>query len=204
MKRELINREAINVDFYADLLSDDNLNISQLFFKKDSMYKHKIFKINYTTYDVRRAHDTVNPNTSHSDIMVLNDILDTDSTEEPQRFLYARVLGIYHANVVYTGPGHIDYQPRKIEFLWVRWFQPSSHIGWDSRRLDCIQFFPVEHEHAFGFLDPDVVLRSCHILPRQALGKPSGLGLSPITKDKNDWNYYYVNRYIFTLRSAGH
>lgn len=196
MKQESLNKKAVDIDSYVDL-SENSLHTSQLFFKQDRIYKHRMFRINYTTYDLRRAQDIINPNTSHLDIMVLNDVPDDpDDNEEPQRFLYARVLGIYHANMVYTGPGTIDFQPRRMEFLWVRWFQPNTPVGWDSRRLECIKFFPVEHEYAFGFLDPDVVLRSCHILPKHALGQPSGLGLSPIAKDKNDWYHYYINRYF--------
>ncbi|KAF8838017.1 hypothetical protein BDN67DRAFT_908198, partial [Paxillus ammoniavirescens] len=60
---------------------------------------HNLFRINYMTYDVRRAQDTVNPCTNHRDIC------------------YACVLGIYHANMIYIGPGHKDYQPRQIKFL---------------------------------------------------------------------------------------
>lgn len=196
LKKEALTRETISVESYSDLLKDNSAHTSQLFFKQDRLYKHRIFKINYTTYDVRRAQDVINPNTSHMDIMVLNGISDESGEEQPQRFLYARVIRIYHCNVVFTGPGSLDYQPRRMEFLWVRWFQPSSPVGWGSRRLECVTFYPVEHEHAFGFLDPNDVLRSCHILPRQALGKSEHLGLSNLAKDNDDWKYYYVNRYL--------
>lgn len=208
MKMEMLTKGTVNVDEYAKLSAEHTNattnDTSQLYIKHDRLYKHRIFRINYTTYDVRRAQDVVNPNTSHSDIMVLrddDDDRDADGEAEVQHFLFARVLGIYHADVVYTGTGTIDYQPRRVEFLWVRWFEPSQAVGWDSRRLDCINFFPVEHEYAFGFLDPNDVLRGCHILPRQALGKPhASIGLSAISKDKSDWHYYYVNRSVQNLQ----
>lgn len=196
MKKEALIRNIVDVDSFADLSSDYHPT-SQLFFKHDKLYKHRLLRINYTTYEIRQAQDIINPNTPHLDIMVLKD----SSCDEPavddeiQRFLYARVLGIYHVNVVFTGPGSIDHQPRRMEFLWVRWFQPSPHIGWDSRRMDCIKFFPVEDEYAFGFLDPSDVLRACHLLPRQALGMSTSIGLSKLAKDKEDWQCYYVNRY---------
>ena len=38
-------------------------------------------------------------------------------------FLYARVLGAYHVNVIYTGPGMRDFEAHHFEFLWVRWFE---------------------------------------------------------------------------------
>lgn len=125
-----------------------------------------------------------------------------DSEDESGRFLYARVLGIYHVNVVYTGRGTLDYQPRRMEFLWVRWFQPTTlPRGWDSRRLECIKFYPVAHEYAFGFLDPAVVVRACHIIPRMALGKVhNDQGISNCAKDKDDWQYYYLNRFVFLAK----
>lgn len=198
MRIEALTRDSIDVDSYTHLSKDDILDqTGQLFFKQDRLYKHRMFRINYTTYDVRRGQDIVNPNTSHLDIMMLND--SSEAGEEEPRFLYARVLGIYHTNVVFTGSGSIDHQPRRLEFLWIRWFEPSPAMGWDSQRLDCVRFFPVDHEHAFGFLDPGDVMRSCHILPREALGKSTLGKLSGLAKDKNDWQYYYVNRFLIPL-----
>jgi hypothetical protein len=34
-------------------------------------------------------------------------------------FLYAWVLGGYHANVIYTGPGMCDFEAHHFNFLWV-------------------------------------------------------------------------------------
>jgi hypothetical protein len=42
-------------------------------FKSDCMYNHRIVRFNYTTYDVRRSQDVINPRTSHCDIMLLAD-----------------------------------------------------------------------------------------------------------------------------------
>jgi hypothetical protein len=84
-----------------------SLDHNSIFFKSDRMYQHQLLRINYTTYDVRRDQDVINPRTSRCDIMLLanNDNADSD-TGHP--FWYARVLGIYHVNVVYTGSGMID------------------------------------------------------------------------------------------------
>ncbi|KIM67461.1 hypothetical protein SCLCIDRAFT_21005 [Scleroderma citrinum Foug A] len=35
--------------------------LSQVVFKADHIYRHHLFCVNYTTYDVRRAQDTINP-----------------------------------------------------------------------------------------------------------------------------------------------
>lgn len=168
--------------------------INRLFFKSDRIYRHRLLRINYTTYDVRRGQDIINPRTSHRDVMVLRD--DSEDPEvgkelaDSQRYLYARVLGIFHANVVYMDPGSQNYQPRRMEFLWVRWFQPYSSVTWESRRLDTIKFRPVNDAYAFGFLDPADVIRACHILPRTPLEKVhQKVGMSRLAADKEDWKY---------------
>ena len=172
-----------------------------VFFKNDCIYRHHLVRFNYTTYDVRRSQDVVNPQTSHSDVMLLADPTGDDVEENAipvHPFLYARVLGIFHANVVYAGPGVLDYTPRRLEFLWVRWFQYSeSHpVSWKDCRLDCVKFPPIASNDSFGFVDPRDVLRGCHIMQRFARGKvhADGKGLSRCAADSNDWRYYYIGR----------
>jgi hypothetical protein len=120
--------------------------------------------------------------------------VETDS-EPDHPFMYARVLGIYHANVVYTGEGMIDYQARRFEFLWVRWFH---YVGRRDLRLDTVRFPPVGSEDAFGFVDPKDVLRACHIIPAFARGKSHSdeVSISRCARDGNDWARYYINRWV--------
>jgi hypothetical protein len=171
---------------------DDNPN--SVLFRQDRIYHHNIFRINYTTYDVRRAQDVVNPGTSRHNIMVLagsNDSMLADN------FRYARVLGVYHANVVYVGPGMLDYQPQRVEFLWVRWYDHVEiRSGWDARKLDQLRFPSAMDSDSYGFIDPDDVLRCCHIVPVFAKGRlhADGKGLSRCAKDSSDWVRYYINR----------
>src|SRR5262245_58580215 len=90
------------------------------------MYQHQVMRVNYTTYDVRREEDVINPNTDHCNIMLLS----ADNVGSPtHRYIYARVLGIYHVNVIYVGSGNGVYQEQRMEFLWVRWY---SHISGES------------------------------------------------------------------------
>jgi len=122
-----------------------------------------------------------------------------DSTsDQVHPFIYARVLGIYHANVIYVGPGMLDYQPHRIEFLWVRWYQNVGveHTGWNSRKLNHIQFLLSSTGDAFDFIDPSDIVRNCHIVPAFAGGKHyrDGKGLSHLARDSSDWVEYYVNR----------
>lgn len=155
-------------------------------------------RTNYTTYDIRRSQDVVNASTSHCNVMVLADSSDDVDFASAHPFRYARVLGIYHANVVYVGPGMLNYQPSQLEFLWVRWYRTVHTVrtGWGARKLDQIQFVSMAEDDAFGFLDPSDVLRGCHVVPAFVKGRhhADGIGLSHCAQDSADWAAYYVNR----------
>lgn len=168
---------------------------------KDLIYHHKLIRFHFTTYDVRRGTDIINPGTSRCNVMLLADQVDgaTDSSNL-HHFLYARVLGAYHANVIYTGPGMRDYKLHRFDFLWVRWFEvvnPASS-GWEASKLDSVRFPPLREEASFGFVDPKDILRGCHIIPAFAKGlrHRNGVGVSRCAKDGNDYTLYYVGRYI--------
>jgi len=163
------------------------------------MYRHHLARFNYTTYDIRRSQDVINPGTSHRNIMLLANRDESDG-DPKHPFLYARVLGIYHANVIYTGEGRLDYTAQMVKFLWVRWYEydGTQSTGWQDMKLDSLRFPPMATERAFGFVDPADVLRGCHIIPSFAGGKArlDGVGLSKLAYDAQDWTQYRVNRYF--------
>jgi hypothetical protein len=180
-----------------DTLAENN-TLNSILIKGNRMYAHKIARFYHTTYDVRRSEDIINPRTSHCDIMLLAERGAGDGGTA-DAFLYARVLGIYHVNIVYTGPGMINYEPMRFDFLWVRWFERSSNTlssHWKASRLESLEFPPMASKDAFGFVDPALVLRGCHLIPAFSLGKShsDGVGLSSIAKDGQEWREYYVNR----------
>ena len=162
------------------------------------MYKHQLLRINYTTYDVRRSQDIINPSTQRRDIMLLAE--DTDDESHP--FRYARVLGVYHVNVIYTGSGMPDYRARRLDFLWVRWFQYSDtkSMEWAACRLDRIHFPPINSDDAFGFVDPKDIVRACQTIPGFASGKVHidaiSISISNLANDAHDWRSYRVNRSV--------
>jgi hypothetical protein len=182
----------------AGAVSPQALDVSdhtRILFEEDRMFRHNIVHVNYTTYDVHRKQDTINPNTSHRDIMVLADS-DNDS-DHP--FLYARVIGVFHVNTVYTGGPVVNYRPCKVEVLWVRWFELDTDApaaSWSNCRLDRLRFPVMAHEKAFGFLDPATIVRGCHIIPAFSSGRryADGQGISRCAGDASDWHSYYVNR----------
>jgi hypothetical protein len=199
--KELQTRDDSSTDRIDALPSPNDVDLNSVLFQHDRIYNHSILRVNYTTYDVRRSQDVVNGSTSHNNIMVLadpNDDNDSTSSNSTQSFKYGRVIGVHHVNVIYTGPGMRDYQPRRIEFLWVRWYRNVGVIktGWQARKLDRVQFQPVADDGAFGFVDPSDVLRSCHIIPAFAKGRlhVDGKGLSRCARDFSDWVEYYINR----------
>ena len=100
------------------IMSDDALSaLNQVVFKANRMYCHALCRVNYTTYDLCRKTDTINPSTDHRDIMLLAG--EPAPGSEFHLFRYARVLGIYHTNIIFIGLGSRDYQSRRLYFLWV-------------------------------------------------------------------------------------
>jgi hypothetical protein len=184
---------------------DTSLNSASweaVLFKHDRMYKHNIMRINYTAYDVHCDEDVIHAGTrGNSNVIVLTPESVNISNPRNRHFWYARVLGIYHVNVMYIGEGNTDYTPHRLDFLWVRWYELEDYdASWSSRRLDRVSFPKSAHEHPFGFLDPADVLRACHIIPvfREGLACTNGSGLTCCAEDHDhtDWKSYVINRWV--------
>ena len=80
-------------------------------------------QVNYTTYDLRRAQDSLNSQT-HADLMVLSHEDESEGQSE-HPYWYAHIIGIFHAMVYHTEPRSRSSEPQHMEFLFVCWF------GWD-------------------------------------------------------------------------
>jgi hypothetical protein len=169
---------------------------------KNTIYRHKVLRINYTTYDLRRAQDSLNPRIpGHGDVMVLSPE-NAEDNEDPHPYWYARILGIYHANVRYVGPDcTISRDPQRMEFLFVRWFgrELTPKPGWKAKRLLCLGFVPGNDANAFGFLDPAQVIRSVHLIPAfewghttKYLSEKSSVIARGVNEPDDDWQFYYV------------
>ena len=155
-------------------------------------------RINYTTYDVRRDGDTINPRL-YPDIMVNS----PETGPGAQPYWYARVIGIFHAYISSTHPEVREKTLRSMDFLWVRWFGmepgPYRH-GFRRARLPKIGFVEASDDYAFTFLDPAQVIRGAHFIPAFSAGRTTAL--LPVTKsvarvlnpdEKDDWVNFYVN-----------
>ena len=118
-------------------------------------------------------------------------------TDNGHLFLYACMLGIYHANVIYAVDATQTYQAKWFEFLWVQWFEyQGQSVRWSNLKLDSITLPSVTSEGAFGFVDPGDVLQACHIIPTFSSDKKyhDATGLSRCADDSQDWCQYYINQ----------
>jgi hypothetical protein len=143
----------------------------------------------------------MNPRTG-ANVMVLSP--ETGPGAHP--YWYARVLGVFHARVLHTGPSASNRSVQHMEFLWVRWFgiDPAHRYGHKVARLPKIGYVPESDPLAFGFLDPSLVLRGCHLVPAFNDGRTLDLLNTPLTiarslDEVDDWAAFYVNMYVKIL-----
>lgn len=171
------------------------------------IYGERIYQVGscrfyFTTYNNWRDYDVVIPN-SRPDMMALSQA----DNRNVVPFWHARTLGVYHAKVSTTHP-NVSPENRCVErmtFLFVRWFgeEPGYRFGFKNARLPKVGFVVHEAEaenFAFGFLDPNQVLRGCHLIPAFAEGRTDELlpqrceiARQLDTDKETDWTNYYVN-----------
>jgi hypothetical protein len=84
-------------------------------------------------------------------------------------YWHARIIGIYHLMVREKTEGGLSPPSRK-DVLFVRWFgfdSPDGQSGWRAQQMHKVGFLPDTDIHgpAFGFLDPNEVIRMVHLIP---------------------------------------
>lgn len=193
LKGHLLSR-LLGKEFDGDEEQYSQEELGNLQIVGNKLYSHKVLRVNYTTYDVRRDQDSMNPRT-HSDVMVCS--RETESGGHP--YWYACVLGIFHADVFLRGRNVRNRSVQRMEFLWVRWFGIDADHRWGRTvaRLPKVGFVEESDPDAFGFLDPSLVLRGCHLIPAFADGRTSQLLACPHSvgrpaDETDDWQAYYV------------
>lgn len=179
------------------LFTDEERNSVRII--DNTVFSAKQLSVNYTTYDVRRDRDTINPRT-HPYVMLRS----PEVSRGAHPYWYAQVLGIYHANVSTTHPAVTKRSAQHMEFLWVRWLgtEPGYHSGSKIARLPKVGFVEVTDEDAFGFLDPDLVIRGSHLIPAFNSGRTaalmpySGPTVARSPNEEDDWMNFYVNIFV--------
>jgi hypothetical protein len=122
--------KVLDLEHDADEINFTESQRASITFVKNKIYQHKVLRVNYTTYDMRREQDSLNPRT-HANIMVLSQ--EDDMNAHP--YWYARIIGIYHTFVRHES----SPDPILIEF-------PSANLGpasADCSRLQQTTVVPV-------------------------------------------------------------
>lgn len=188
LKNHLLSR-LLGGEYDGDEMSFTARQWNTINFVQNRIYRHKVIQINYTTYDLRRAQDVLNPRT-HTDVMVL---AHEDESKHPHPYWYARIIGIFHLNVRY------EARVRRMDVLWVRWLARSMDTIsiWAAKRLPRVGFYEGAEPSAFGFLDPEVVIRGVHLIPAFTYGQTSALLPHSIARQSSDsdkdWEWFYIN-----------
>jgi hypothetical protein len=185
----LYRLQELEIGYCDHIFTDEERN--SIIIPNNTIYSVQTMQVHYTTYDLRREYDTINPK-SHGDVMVLS-----GETRPSHPYWYARVLGIYHMVVWINNGG----QPvkRHLEVLWVRWLAGlrGYRSGTKHARLPKAAFVEESDRDAFGFLDPGQVIRGAHLIPAFA----SGRGVSSLRRreslarpggELDDWEEYYI------------
>ena len=135
-------------------------------------------------------------------------MLASETLNTTHQYLYGRVIGIYHVDVVHT---ETAIHSQHIEFLHVRFFEVDSEYegGFNSRRFHRLKFMDANDPDAFSFVDPARVIRGAHIIPAFAHSTTDEFIADSIARKytdayahKRDWKYYYVNMLVSLSSSS--
>ncbi|KAF8551580.1 hypothetical protein OG21DRAFT_1374859, partial [Imleria badia] len=183
-----------NVQYSEDDLQFSDEDRDLVTIVENKIFKHKVLRVNYTMYDLRREQDSVTLRT-HPDVMVLSQ--ETDKQWHP--YWYAHILQIFQVNVRYYGDQTGGEEIRRFNILFICWFgrNPDLQSGFRARRLPKVGFLHEDNPDAFGFLNPDNVIRGVHLISSFANGLTEELlgpsFIRPIENDNKDWCLFDVN-----------
>lgn len=168
-------------------------NTEELFIEDNTLRKHPILNIKFTSYEVQREDDIVHIGYDQTGISVYTPTLEEDENEP---WSYATVLAVFHLTVRTVSKP----EPQTITVLWVRWMERNATglAGPNSQNYTRVSFVPWTGTPggAFDFVDPSHVIRACHLIPAFSLGRTHELLDPSIARDpKGDWCAFYANRY---------
>ena len=158
-------------------------------------------RINYDTYDMRREQDSINPD-SHPNIMMLA----PEDSGHP--FYYARVLAIFHVHAHIWKPGSVQPPWTRMHLCFVQWYE-VVHDDIRPRRPTPLRWSTLD-EDAFGFVDPESVLRASHIISAETYGRSDealegySAARDPEDVDDCDWNRYIANPCVLCHHAEAH
>ena len=160
------------------------------------IYRLSTLGINYTTYDLCRDFDTINPRT-HPFVMVPS--LEVEAGAHP--FWYATVLCI-SCGCPALGQGITGFQIQGngISLGMVAGCGTRAPFWLKACQAPKVGFVLDSDEFTFGFLDPSLVVRGCHLIPSFIDGKTGdllraeGSSWGWVDGKEDDWASYYMSR----------
>jgi hypothetical protein len=146
----LYRLQNLDISYCNHTFTDEEHN--SVIIPNNIIYSIQTMQVYYTTYDLRREHNTINPRT-HADVMVVS-----GEMTPTHPYWYACILGIYHMETWLNNRSPPVKQ--HLEFLWVRWLAPlrNNKSGFQYSRLPKVVFVDESDPDAFGFLDPGQVV----------------------------------------------
>lgn len=189
---------------HEELPSDPDAWTDVVLEEDDRIYSHKIMRMTFTTYDVRRDEDVIHVDTPQCNVMLLNAEYDarcSASVDRSHPYLYAKIVGIYHANVRYLGnhpDGTRSLASHRMDFALAHWYKLLGPR--EEFTLDRLALSPLDCDTALSFVDPEDIIRAVHIIPQFSLGKKEVDGIQKSvlvgTGAQDFWNAYYLNRSV--------
>jgi hypothetical protein len=200
LKRRLLPRILEKLGYTNDVAKAVEDQWSHIVFKGNRIYSHKLFKVNHTTYDIRRDQDVVHVDTAQCNVMLLNGQYTPDTRTTVHPYLYGKVLGIFHADVAYVGrlPDTLKTNAayHRLDFLWVNWYQLFKATT--EFALDSVTLYPAHLNGSLSFVDPSNVIRGVHLIPQFSSGKASVAPRSRfVGTGPTLWSTYYINRFVW-------
>ncbi|KAJ3846642.1 hypothetical protein EV368DRAFT_88715 [Lentinula lateritia] len=147
--------------------------------KGGSFISLKTCRINYTTYDIRRDQDTINPS-NHADVRMQQELIHTGMP------VFLEYFAPLLFRVILT-----PVQQNPDQWKW-------SSFGFAG----LVGLVPESDPFAFGFLDPAHIIRGCHLMPVFSDGQTLELleTKKPMVAqkegEKDDWAYFYVGIFV--------
>ncbi|KAF6742787.1 hypothetical protein DFP72DRAFT_829608 [Ephemerocybe angulata] len=165
----------------------------------NSLYSHQLIRIKYTSYDIQREESVIHIGTPQCNVMLLNQAYSARSWDTEHPYVYAKVLGIFHANVLYVGTlsdGTRCLDSHRIDLLWVHWYNIlQAGESRETFQLDRLTLEPLDSGSALDFLDPKDVIRGVHIVPRFSQGKNPPVPKSRWVGKQDSWKAYHISRF---------
>jgi len=196
MKDHLLSRlYGYEYDGDEHSFSDEERNDLRIVGGLNRVIESTILRVNYTMYDICRKQDVMRPGPA---CFVMTLSRETSSNAHP--FLYCQVIRAFHISVLHVRPNAHSRSQQTMELLWVRWLGlvPGYSWGLQEAWLPKVGFVPDNDDLAFGFLDPSLVIRGCHLIPCFSDGRTAallrqGVSVARHPSEGDDWCSFYVN-----------